>query len=69
VSVDTYLARKNVSGYQRLREADLQVLVAPMLSRQAATLRVNVGRFLFWRSLRVEAEPREDHFHGPTCRH
>ena len=69
MSVDTYLKGKNTSRYRRVEQDELEIFVAPALINQAARLTVDAGRFLFWRSFSVAAEPRHSHFHGPTCTH
>jgi hypothetical protein len=62
VSVDTYLKGKNLASYQRVNYGDLEVLIAPTLPRWAASVRLDVKKFLFWKSFDVSA----DHAHGPT---
>jgi hypothetical protein len=62
VSVDTYLKGKNLGRYQRVSYGDVEVLIAPTLPRWAAEVRLDVKKFLFWKSFDVTAE----HAHGPT---
>jgi hypothetical protein len=69
VSVDTYLEGKNLASYEAVERDGLRLLIAPMLYAQARSIRVDAGSFLLWRSLRVEAEPWDDHFHTPACDH
>ena len=69
MSVDTYLKGKNTSRYSTVWQDELKLLIAPTLLAQAKALKLDVSDFIFWRSLRVEAEPLHDHFHSPACRH
>lgn len=69
MSVDTYLKGKRTSGYVTLQEDDLKLLISQTLYREAESLTLDVSDFLLWRSFRVDAVPRGDHFHSPACRH
>lgn len=70
MSVDTYLRRKNVGRYQRLQYDDIELLIAPSLRQQAASLTLAIRRTVFLqRAFSVEAIPRAGHFHGPGCAH
>ena len=67
MSVDTYLgAGKSTKGYLVMRERDVRVLVAGVLSTSAARAKITLKRFLIWKSIAVELEPIGDHFHSPT---
>jgi hypothetical protein len=63
------LKGKNISRHRTVRQDELKLLIAPTLLSQAKSLRLDVSDYVLWRSLRVEAEPRCDHFHSPACRH
>ncbi len=68
MSVDTYLKGKNITrGYQVVEHQGVKILVAAALAQWAKEVWVGTSRFLFWRSIEIDAEPR--HEHGPTCRH
>ncbi len=69
MSVDTYLERKNVEPYQRVSHEDIELLLAPRLLQQVGRISLQAKRGLFGRKLLVDAFPRNDHFHGPGCRH
>lgn len=62
MSVDTYLKGKDTGGYMRVRDAGIDVLVAPALTRLVEGLSLRARGALFWRSLRVAVA----HEHGPT---
>ncbi len=67
MSVDTYMgAGKNTEGYLVMRERDVRVLVAGVLSTSAARVSVTLKRFLIWKSISIAIEPIGDHFHSPT---
>lgn len=69
MSVDTYLKGKNLTRYHRVRHDGLEVLVTPFLVSAARTIVLDYRRGFLWRSLQVEVEPRDDHFHSSSCRH
>jgi hypothetical protein len=69
VSVDTYLRGKSLSLYRKVVHDEFELLVAPALYSQSRSIKLDVRDFLFWRSLRAEAEPLDDHFHSPACDH
>ena len=67
MSVDTYMgAGKSTKGYLVMRERDVRVLVAGVLSTSAARVHVTLKRFLIWRSISIEIEPIGDHLHSPA---
>ena len=68
MSVDTCLeGKKGLANYRKLHFDDIEVLLAPAISGQAAAVELRVGKFmLFWAHLRADACPRKDHFLGPT---
>lgn len=65
MSVDTNTKGKDLSPYQRLRSGEVEVLVAPRLSRYATAIRLDARRGVLGRRLTME----HDHRHGPACRH
>lgn len=69
MSVDTYLKHKNLSRYNRQRQDDLEVLIAPFLVQAARSITLDFTRGLLRRRFQVFVEPRRDHFHSTACRH
>lgn len=69
MSVGTRLEGRNLSRYRTVVQDEFKLLIAPALYSQAGRISVDVSDFLFWRSLRADAEPLSDHFHSPACRH
>jgi hypothetical protein len=62
VSVDTYLKGKDTSGYQRVRQHNVEVLVAPSMARWSRTVRLGTKGSRFRRGFDIAVE----HEHGPT---
>lgn len=62
MSVDTYLKGKDTSGYQRVRQGDVEVLVAPSMARWSRAVRMATKGPRFRRGFDVIVE----HQHGPT---
>ena len=66
MSVDTYLKRKRLDRYRKFKRGEFEVLLAPVLNRAAKGVHFELKRRLFGRTLAVEIEPLQDHFHSPT---
>ena len=62
MSVDTYLKKKNLARYNRVRQGDIEVLFTPLLAQWATRVEVDASRFLLWKRFEVWA----DHRHQPT---
>lgn len=65
MSVDTYLRGKNTSGYTRLQQDDVEILLSPALLRWAKDVQLDVKSFLFKKNFAVHVE----HRHTAACRH
>ena len=65
MSVDTYLQRKDTSSYQVIQGDGVKVLVSPMLARGTKWIHLDLQKFLFWKSISVYAEAKDEHVHGP----
>jgi hypothetical protein len=65
VSVDTYLKGKDTGAYARLLHDDIELLLAPSLTRWAEEVRLDVSPSLFRRRFAVTVE----HRHTAACRH
>lgn len=62
MSVDTYLAGKDLSSYRRIEQAGIEILVAPAVLRRADRITLERTGALFWTSLRALVA----HEHAPT---
>ena len=65
MSVDTYLRKKSTANYQLVRYDGIEVLVSHSLARKVGSIHLDLSRFMFWKSLSVEAEAIGSHVHGP----
>ena len=66
MSVDTYLQRKNIDGYQRAYVDDVKLLVSQTLSLWAKTISLDVKNLVLWKSFNVLIEPVHSHAPGRT---
>ena len=64
MSVDTYLRRKNLSGYLATRHEDVRIFVTSRLVGLVRSVSIVSNRFLFWRSLRAQVALVQEHVHA-----